>query len=179
MVKSVRCTEQSLTVDMSHLPVRDVHLLIATESQRERHYIPASEHSIHVRLHHLRKIQRYWDHVYCGIQMWRNITAVTHNIHMLLFESSHFIHHSSTPSIIFTTGVFVSIYCLYCLSVSLFRIDLEVGVVWTRLFWIKSRGQFVQRYMYGSNMVWFWNDSHILEQTTDVDLKKDLCASYS
>lgn len=122
--------------------------------------------------------EKYRD-VYCGIQMWRNITAVTHNIHMLLFESSHFIHHTSTPSIIFTTGVFVSIYCLYCLSVSLFGIDLEVGMVWTRLFWIKSRGQFVQRYMYGSNMVWFWNDSHILEQTTDVDLKKDLCASYS
>lgn len=99
MVKSVRCTEQLLTVDMSHLPVRDVHLLIATESQRERHYIPASEHSIHVRLHHLRKIQRclLWnpdvkEHYSCNTQH-TNATVRKLAFHPSLFHSIHHIYY--------------------------------------------------------------------------------------
>lgn len=44
-----------LTVNMSHLPVRDVHLLVVAWWEREHHCISSSKHPVNIRLHILEK----------------------------------------------------------------------------------------------------------------------------
>lgn len=45
--------EWTLTVHMSHLPVRDVHLLVVAWWERKHHHISSSKDSITICLHHL------------------------------------------------------------------------------------------------------------------------------
>lgn len=43
----------TLTMDMSHLPVRNVHLLVVAWWKRKHHYISTSIYPLHISLHHL------------------------------------------------------------------------------------------------------------------------------
>ena len=43
----------SPTVDVGHLPVRNVHFLVVALREGEGHHVPAGEHPLHVGLHRL------------------------------------------------------------------------------------------------------------------------------
>lgn len=53
-----RCN--SLTVYMSHLPVRDVHLLVVSWRERKNHNVSSGKDSVSVRLHHLGESSEDW-----------------------------------------------------------------------------------------------------------------------
>lgn len=49
----------TLTVDVSHLPVRNVHLLVIPWRKRKCYHIAASKNPVSVCLHHLQE-DKYW-----------------------------------------------------------------------------------------------------------------------
>lgn len=56
-----RTCYSKLTVDMSHLPVRDVHLLVVAWLERKHHHISSSKDPINICLHILE-------------ERWKNLT---------------------------------------------------------------------------------------------------------